>query len=273
MLTLLRLSIGISLCFSAVVCVAAPKSELIEFWHESDDSNTATIDHTPWQEILDAYLDSDHESGISRFNYKGLMAQDEDKNKLRTYVLDLSKLDPREYSQREQKAYWINFYNALTVYVVLTEYPVKSIRDINSGILTSGPWEKEWIKVQDQGITLNDIEHGILRPIYEDPRIHYALCCASLGCPNLSAKAYSAENLDQLLDDGARAYINHPRGVEINNNKLRVSSIFAWYKEDFGRTNEGVIEHLKKYADEELAASLEEFSKFSNHYDWALNEP
>ncbi len=159
----------------------------------------------------------------------------------------------------EQLAYWINLYNALTVQVVLDHYPVASIHDIaiSPGLLAIGPWDKPLIEIEGAAVSLNDIEHRILRPIWRDPRIHYAVNCASIGCPDLQARAFTAETAEALLEAAARAYVNHPRGARVEAGELTVSSIYAWYREDFGGTEAGVIAHLKRYAAPELAKALE----------------
>ena len=172
-------------------------------------------------------------------------------------------------------AYWINLYNALTVDTVLNHYPVGSIRDISisPGLFNRGPWDRKLVTVEGQALSLNDIEHRILRPIWHDPRIHYAVNCASLGCPNLANTAYDGSHLDAMLDAAARAYVNNPRGAAVHDGKLTVSSIYRWYEADFGSTDAGVIAHLKRYAEPPLAAALNGISAIADdHYDWRLND-
>ena len=254
------------------------KSELIPAWDVSDESNLAQIDHGAWQEILDTYLRS-HSSGIVRVDYAALKASAGDTAKLAEYLAHLQGLDPRDYSRAEQKAYWINFYNALTVHVVVEAYPVDSIREISDvtlgGLVSLGPWGDVRAEVVGLDLTLDDIEHGILRPIYRDDRIHYGVNCASLGCPNLPATVFTAANTERLLDAGARAYVNHPRGVEfVDDDFMVISSIYDWFVEDFGNSEEGVIKHLARYADKELAERLRNFQGAVDYeYDWSLNEP
>ncbi|MCZ0941644.1 MAG: DUF547 domain-containing protein [Gammaproteobacteria bacterium] len=252
---------------------AAQDAELIPMWDAGEESNTATIDHAPWQEILDGYLVADDPSGVNRFDYGALKANAEDRKKLGGYLQALAKLDPRAYAKAEQMAYWINLYNALTVFVIVPRYPVDSIKDIKSGLIDFGPWNLELIPVQGVKLTLNNIEHGILRPIWRDPRIHYAVNCASIGCPNLAPEAYRSDNLERLLEQGATEYINHPRGAQVRDGKLLVSSIYDWFKADFGGTDEGVFAHLARYARPELAAQLSGYDSFDDDYDWSLNAP
>ncbi|MDE0037701.1 MAG: DUF547 domain-containing protein [Gammaproteobacteria bacterium] len=257
-------------CAAAVQAAAPP--ELIPMWNASDETNTETVDHGPWQEILDAHL-QEHPSGVNRFDYAGLKANADNRKKLTSYLMGLTQRDPRALALDEQKAYWINLYNGLTVHVIVGRYPVDSIRDIKSGLLTPGPWEMELITIQGQKLTLDNIEHGILRPIWKDPRIHYAVNCASIGCPNLSPEAYRSDNLERLLENGAREYVNHPRGMSVDDGDLVVSSIYDWFKVDFGDNDEGVFAHLRQYATPENAQMLEGHDDFDDAYDWALNAP
>ena len=262
----------------AGIATAQQKPRLIPAWGASDESSAARIDHSAWQETLDRYL-LDHSSGINRFDYAALKASREDTARLVGYLASLQSLDPREYSRAEQKAYWINLYNALTVRVVLDAYPVSSIRRISNsllgGLILSGPWKDVCAKVAGLDLTLDDIEHGILRPIYRDSRIHYGVNCASLGCPNLVGTAFTAANTESLLDAGAREYVNHPRGVDfVDEDFIVISSVYSWFVEDFGGSEAGVIEHLTQYAEEELARRLRSFDGSVDYeYDWDLNQP
>ena len=274
--------IAVSLLVAMLVAVAAhaQSAKLIPAWDASDENSVARIDHGAWQDILNDYLHV-HDSGVNRFDYGALKAHAGDFAKLASYLASLQSLDPRDYSRAEQKAYWINFYNALTVQVVADAYPVKSIKDISESLLGrlggifGGPWDDVHAKVAGRDLTLNNIEHGILRPIWRDNRIHYAVNCASYGCPNLCPTAFTADNAEELLEAGARAYVNHPRGVEfMDDDFIIISSIYSWYAADFGGTEKSVIEHLVKYADKALAARLRKFvGSIDYEYDWSLNRP
>ena len=268
--------IGAALIAGSAYAQAKPK--LIPAWDASDETSVDRIDHGSWQNLLDRYLRA-HSSGINRFDYAALKASDKDITGLADYLAHLQSLDPREYSRAEQKAYWINFYNALTVQVVLEAYPVDSIRDISNsflrGFIFPGPWEDMVAHVAGLDLCLDNIEHGILRPIYRDNRIHYAVNCASLGCPNLLPTAFTAANTETLLDTGAREYVNHQRGVDfVDDDFIVISSIYDWFVEDFGGSEEGAIKHLIKYADQELVERLRNFEGSVDYdYDWGLNQP
>ncbi len=127
--------------------------------------------------------------------------------------------------------------------------------------------------MEGEALTLNDIEHRILRPVWRDPRIHYAVNCASLGCPNLQPVPFAPDTLDAQLDAAARAYVNHPRGVRRQGDDLVVSSIYHWFREDFGDSEQGVISHLLRFAAPQLAARLRRHRGGLEHdYDWTLND-
>lgn len=246
---------------------AAPQAKLMQFWNHSNGANKAKINHSAWQQILNGYLKNRHRSGINRFNYRALKANKRNRNKLNAYIRSLEAINPRRYSKKVQKAYWINFYNALTVKVVLDNYPISSIKKI--GWFGRGPWNTKYVTVLGKKLSLNNIEHNILRPIWRDNRIHYAVNCASLGCPNLAARAYTSANTERLLNNAAKNYINHRRGVRFRGNKLVISSIYKWYQVDFGN----VKQHLIKYANPQLAKRLISYrGSFSYDYNWTLNQ-
>ena len=256
----------------AAAC-GAPEPEEIEGWDASDESSVERIEHAAWQDILDGYVAPDS-SGVNLVDYEALAADAEDAAKLADYLDRLQELDPRDFNRAEQMAYWINFYNALTVQVVLDGYPVETIRDIHEGVVPyTGPWDDVHARVAGEDLTLNDMEHGILRPIWRDERIHYAVNCAAYGCPHLLNTAFTAENTEALLETGARDYVNNPRGVDVvDEDFIVISSIYDWYAEDFGNTEETVKEHLVEYAEADLAEFLKGFEGFIEYdYDWSLN--
>lgn len=261
---------GLSLAIVAFSTTAAPRADLWERWTAHDPSAVTTIDHNPWDRFLKTYV-SAFPDGVNRVAYARV--SDIDRKRLDRYIDDLTVLPISAYSRDEQRAYWINLYNALTVQLILDHYPVKSIRRIKPNVFSIGPWRKKLITVEGERLGLDDIEHRILRPIWRDPRLHYAVNCASIGCPNLGTEAYTASNADTLLDRGAQTYVNNARGAEFRNGRLIVSSIYKWFQEDFGDSDKGVIEHLQRYAEPTLAARLNGTKKISgDRYDWALND-
>ncbi len=256
----------------SVTASAAPKAELWERWTVHDAASTATIDHSAWDRFLKANLVR-RGDGINRLAYGRVTVAD--RKALARYLEALSMVPISRYTRDEQLAYWINLYNALTVKVTLDHYPVKSIRDIDisPGWFSDGPWDKKLIEVEDEFLSLNDIEHRILRPIWRDARVHYAVNCSSLGCPNLAPMAYDAKTMDSNLTASARGYINHPRGVSIEGGRLYVSKIYEWFVEDFGGDEKGVVDHIRHYAKPNLAKRLAKFAAIDGYrYDWGLND-
>ncbi len=243
--------------------------DLAEYFAVNAEEITIDIVNEDWNRILETYIQES--DGINLFGYSKVT--DEDRVSLNRYIAYLASLDVFSLTAAQQFSFWTNLYNSLTILVILDEYPVKSIRDISSGFLQRGPWKKKLVTVDGIKLSLDDIEHEILRPVFNDNRVHYAVNCASIGCPNLQKTAFTHETLDEMLDKAASEYINHPRGVTVNQDRLTVSSIFKWYVEDFGSDQQGVIDHVLLHANDELATSIRAFSRISSYvYDWDLNE-
>lgn len=265
----ITLLIAILLLLPVSQASAAPKADLWERWSAQDPQSDQRIDHRAWGQLLRKYLYVGGDA-VHRFAYGKV--DDADRGNLDAYVDSLAQIPISSYNRNVQRAYWINLYNALTVQEVLRHFPVGSIRDISSGLFSAGPWNKELVRVEGEDLTLNDIEHRILRPIWRDPRIHYAVNCASIGCPNLRRRVYTGSTTETMLDRAARDFINHPRAAAMVNGKLRVSSIYDWFVEDFGGNDAGVIAHLRQYASGELAEALRSVNKIDDdQYDWRIN--
>lgn len=253
---------------------AAPSADLWPKWETFSQASKQVVDHSSWNVLLQQYLVTDHPSGINRFSYADVSKSH--RQLLDSYLQQLQDVPVSSLNRAEQKAYWVNLYNSLTVKVILDHYPVKSITDIDisPGFFSNGPWDAKLLKIENENVSLNDIEHRILRPIFKDNRLHYALNCASIGCPNLQPVAFTSANTEELLETGASEYINSPRGAEMVKGKLQVSSIYKWFQEDFGDSEKGVINHLKKYARDPLMKNLQTYNKgLRFDYDWSLNEP
>ena len=248
---------------------AAPSAKLWERWNAFNPASNATIDHHIWNSWLGRFVSAGRD-GINLVAY-GSVTQP-DRELLKTYIDELMSLQISDYNRDQQRAYWINLYNALTVDIVLEHYPLESIRDISSGFFSAGPWRLTLATIEGAALTLDDIEHRILRPIWQDPRIHYAVNCASLGCPALQPVAFTADNTETLLETAAREFINSPRGARLVGNKLQVSSIYDWFEQDFGDNQTGVIRHLRQYASGRLATALGAIEDISDYaYDWQIN--
>ena len=249
----------------------APSADLWKRWQAHDASSEEVIDHGIWDGLLNKLVvpGKDH---LNQVRYGAV--NEADRKKLSQYIASLTALRIRFYNRAEQKAYWINLYNALTVQVVLDNYPLKSNRDIDisPGFFSDGSWGKKLATVEGEGISLNDIEHRTLRPIWRDNRVHYAVNCASIGCPNLQVMAYKGSTLEAMLDAGARAYINSFRGVAVRGDSVTVSKIYNWFIADFGHDEKTVLAHLRKYAEPDLRKQLAEIGKLDDvAYDWRLN--
>jgi len=259
--------------FPAAAVYGAPAAKLWPYWQKYDPNSSTVVDHTGWDRILHRYVTTDDPSGINRFRYSSVSAAD--RLALKNYLRKMQGVKVTTLNRSEQEAYWINLYNALTVNIILDHYPVKSIRDIDisPGFFSNGPWDAKLLEIEGQKVSLNDIEHRILRPIWHDNRIHYAVNCASLGCPNLQPMAYTAANIDMVLDKAARDYINSPRGVSFTDGKIVVSGIYFWFKTDFGGSEKGILRHLRKYLSPGNLEKLDMHSRRMTHqYDWTLNE-
>ncbi len=251
-------------CFS--LAQAAPSAKP---WNAYNPDSNATINHRIWDDWLRSNV-STSPDGINLIAYGGVTPAN--RERLKTYIADLTSLQISSYNRVQQRAYCTNLYNALTVDVALHNYPLESLRDTSAGLFSSGPWRLKLAKIEDQKLTLDDIEHRILRPIWQDPRIHYAVNCASLGCPNLQTVAFTAANTENLLQSAARDFINSPRGARVIGNKLEVSRIYDWFEKDFGGNETGVIKHLRQYATGELATALSSFKDIDDYaYDWQIN--
>jgi hypothetical protein len=251
----------------------APSADLWPRWQAHDPGSTATVDHAAWADFLETYLIEDPD-GPNLVRYGAV--RPEDRRALENYIADLGATPISAYARDEQLAYWINLYNALTVRVVLERYPVDSIRDIDisPGLFASGPWGAKLLEVEGEPLTLDEIEHRIIRPIWQDPRIHYAVNCAAVGCPDLAAEPYAGARIDAQLAAAARAYVNDPRGVTVTGDgRIVVSRIYDWFVEDFGGDEAGVLAHLIRHADPALAERLRAIGTLHDTaYDWSLND-
>ena len=250
-----------------------PASSLIDpIFQISDPSSAYAVDHSTWNCFLSHYLITDR-AGINRVRYGQVSHSDH--CALKSYLQQLQCFDTRTLNRNEQLACWFNLYNARTVDIVLDNYPIRSIRQVKQKFTDFvGPFDDPGaVNVLGKSLSLNDIESGIVRPVWNDPRIHYALNCASYGCPNLSPTAWTAANLDQRLDGAAYEYINSNRAVKGGLAGVRLAKIYKWYKDDFGGTDQAVLHHIRQYADGNTLNNLCGQSKICGYfYDWSLND-
>jgi hypothetical protein len=256
---------GLALATASAAMAAGP---LARFTDAS--GGPERLDHRAFDSLLARWTSP--REGIVRVDYRGWRAATADRAALAAYIARLSGVDPVRLTRSEQFAFWANLYNAVTLETVLTAWPVRSIRDIRPSLLAIGPWKAKAVTVSGLALSLDDIETGILRTGWRDPRVHYAINCASLGCPNLPNPAWGGADLSARLDAAARAYINHPRGVRFEGEKLVVSSIYRWFRADFGGDDRAIIAHLARYAAPGLKARLSRAAHIdADAYDWSIN--
>lgn len=222
----------------------------------STTANSAiNVDHSQWDKLLKKYV---NEKGF--VNYKGFK---DDRQQLEEYLNMLAKKDPNnDWSVQELLAYYINLYNASTVQLILENYPTKSIQDID------GAFTKGFIKVGNHTLALGGVENGILRKM-DEPRIHFAINCASVSCPKLMNEAYTASKINEQLDQAATQFINSDKN-EITENNPKISKIFDFYTPDFMvNGKKDLIGFINKYSKTKINANTKYTFK---DYNWNLNE-
>ncbi len=230
-----------------------------------------TVNHAAFDAILGTYVKRDAKA-YNTIDYRGLKARAQ--GTLKSYVGALQAAQPSTLSANDAHAYWINLYNAATLVVVTDHYPVTSIKKINlggGGLFGSGPWSRQLLTVEGVPLSLDDIEHRIVRPIFSDPMSHYGLNCASYSCPNLLWSAYTGRNIDGLLAQNARDYVNHARGVSVKSGRITSSKIYSWYAADFGGKSK-LKRHWSGFAKPRHNAAISTASLGRFVYDWSLND-
>ncbi|MBW1704478.1 MAG: DUF547 domain-containing protein [Deltaproteobacteria bacterium] len=220
------------------------------------------IDHSLYAGLLEKYM----KDGV--VNYQGFKNES---SVLDKYLKVLEEADSKTLSRNEQFAFYINAYNAWTIKLILSGYPgVKSIKDL--GGLFRSPWKKKICRIDGKIITLDDIEHNRLRPRFKDPRVHFAVNCASKGCPPLRSEPYRGSTVDQQLDDSVSTAVNNPGRNRLEGETLYVNKVFGWFSEDF---ENGVVAFFLKYAKGDLKKRLESGKEKIKikylDYDWPLN--
>lgn len=227
-----------------------------------------TVDHAPWSAMLVAYV-TDGMVDYDAFRRDPRFA---------AYLQRLERVDPAVLPRDERLAFWINVYNAFTIELINSRNERRSIRNINKvlGIPTKSPWAEPIVTVRGRRLTLDDVEHEIIRKEFQDPRIHVALVCAAIGCPPLRSEAYVATRLDAQLDDQARRFLSQrdKNRVDVTGRIVHGSPIFTWYREDFGGTLAGVGTFWARYVDDPATQRLlrsGDFRWVDTEYDWSLN--
>lgn len=244
---------------------------LYHFRVEADSRTQQSLEEGPAfsHDLFDQIL-REHVNEKGRVNYTQLKANPE---KFEVYLDLLAAANLTEWSYNEQLTFWINAYNALVIKGVIDHYPTTSVRKVK---LFNGFFSRLKFQAAGKTYTLNEIEHGILREEFPDPRVHFAIVCASFSCPPLSNRAYTVEAIEERLETVTFNFIQNPEQVRIDRAKRRLylSKIFKWYDDDFKEGYEGVADFLADYLPPEDAEFLEsEDVKFEYlNYDWTLND-
>ncbi|WP_026899176.1 DUF547 domain-containing protein [Daejeonella oryzae] len=236
----------------------------------SKESTTSSkpVDHKIWNELLKMHVSSN-----GNVNYKGFK---KDRNKLDSYLKLLSSANVSGQSKNERLAYWINAYNAFTIDLIISNYPVKSIKDIRNAksLVAKATGDSQvWVEklrypFNGEELSLHSIESKKLLKDLFDPRIHFAINCASYSCPRLWNQAFTAANVQQAMDNMAVDFINDPRKNKLSAKNVQLSEIFKWYKNDFTRTG-SLIDFINKFSKTKISRDAE-----INYipYNWNLNE-
>lgn len=229
-------------------------SSLLVSYSQTNKAATK-INHNNWDLLLKKHVDV-----TGYVNYKSFQ---DDAGKVSNYLVYLSQHAPKEdWTSSEKIAYYINLYNAATIHLILKNYPLKSIKDLEN------PWKKPFIKLGDSMVSLNTIEHEYLRNL-DESRIHFTINCASISCPKLLNEAFTAQNLEEQLEEATHQFINSKHNL-ITVDEVRLSKIFKWYKKDFTKTqDQSLREYLNKYSTTKI--NNKATINFLD-YDWSLND-
>ncbi|WP_298339587.1 DUF547 domain-containing protein [uncultured Algibacter sp.] len=232
----------------------APESIQINPVIKEEEEELSTLNHRDWTVLLQK-----HVSDQGNVNYLGFK---NDRKALLAYIRDLGKNIPvSTWSKQEKLAYWINAYNAMTIDLILRHYPVESIKDIKK------PWDQRFWKLGEKWYNLNEIEHDILRKM-DEPRIHFAIVCASFSCPKLENNAFISNTLEAQLTNVTKEFLSDEKRNEISENSIKISKIFQWFSKDF-KQNGSLIDFLNQYSDIKISNNTKKDFK---DYDWSLNK-
>lgn len=218
-------------------------------------------DHQLWTKLLQTHVDLQ-----GRVNYEGLL---NDRLRLEEYTQALSAHPPgADWSEQERLAYWINSYNAFTVLLIIDHYPLKTIKEIRAGLpIIDSPWDLKFFKIGTVDFDLNTIEHEILRKQFNEPRIHFAINCASCSCPKLRNEAYESQRLEVQMEEQAKEFVSDPTKNNITASEIKLSKIFSWFENDFTKSG-SINSYLKRYTDD----ISEEHEVSYMDYNWSLNK-
>lgn len=222
--------------------------------------------HEKWDQILKQYTAK--KGNQVYFKYKELKKNEATLTSYLNELESLSKEKFNTFNQNQKLALWINAYNAYTIQVILKHYPLKSIKDISSGWFSSGPWKDKFINLLGKKISLDNIEHDTIRKNFKEPRIHFAVNCASIGCPSLLQEAFVGAKLETQLDKAAKNFLQNKSKNYIKGSTLYLSKIFKWYGGDFDQKYGG----FQNYITKTLKLPKKDYKVEFNDYNWNLNE-
>jgi hypothetical protein len=262
---------GLAACAGRPSDTSGGAPPLDGLWQRHVPGSMREVDHSALAFLLERYV-LKRSDGVHLFAYGDLDV--EDRTALDDYIRTLSGFAIDSLDRREQYAYWLNLYNALVLRLVISRYLVLSIRDITFGLgpFGDGPFERPLVAVLGQPVSLSDIRSRILWPIFKDPRLHYGLCDAAVGSPNLQPRVFTGERVDRMLDGAALDYVNHPRGVRLDGQDLVLSDLYRRYAPHFGGDFSQVAAHLRLYGGISLLPSLRAGKTVRYAFDWALND-
>lgn len=262
---------AVMLAFTGIV-LAGNTVTIGKRWSQEESVAIDRIDHSPWNALLQKYV---NERGM--VDYKGWKASSADMRALDDYLASLSRANPSQQSSREAKlAFWINAYNAVTVKGILREYPTSSIRNHTPKVFGYNIWDDLLLSVGGKQYSLNQMEHEVLRKMGE-PRIHLAIVCASIGCPRLLNRAYTAADLDAQLTTNTRDFFADRTkfNYDARSNKINLSPILEWFAEDFGSSESQRLATIAPYLPDQGARRLATSGRAHVSYlsyDWNLND-
>lgn len=228
----------------------------------------ASFDQT--HAAFDTLLKQNLNSGL--VNYSALKANPKALDSYLDQLAAVSETDFNKWPEQERLAFLINLYNASTLKLITDHYPLSSIKKI--GGLFSSPFDQPAVRAFGKTMTLNNLEHGIIRPQFHEPRVHFALVCAAKGCPPLRAEAYVGSRLDELLNDQAKVFLENTDKNRVEDHVVYLSPIFKWYAEDFSTKFGSVLNAVRQYFPAREAKELAqgEFKIKYTEYDWSLND-
>ncbi len=231
-------------------------NEYTKPYFETEKTANPKVDYSIWSMLLKKNIDTN-----GHVNYKNFKKDKQMFNKFLN-ILSNTKID-NNWTTNQKIAFWINVYNAFTIKLIINNYPLKSIKEIKK------PWDIKFFKIDGRSLSLGDVEHLILRKEFNEPRIHFAINCASKSCPRIIQIPYEGKNLDKLLERQTKEYVNDSEVNEITENSYKLSKLFSWFSKDFRQAEGNVEGFISKYSKTRI---INQKNKGFLEYNWELNE-